>query len=193
MAIVSPYGICLPNTLGVVAHPDACTIEGTHKNFLSKSDSWGDSAATAVAKSSGEIPFLDGLPATKVTVTSAAASGNGYLTDTYTPPDTDVDTFSVFARCPAGVSYTLNMVSFRFSDSATVAAGLKQITITENWQRFEYNFTPLDNTLHVLLFGNLTAFGITGTFGINVGEFIYVGGASLTHTATIRPYQSTGR
>jgi hypothetical protein len=143
-------------------------IEESRENLLARSNQFNTSpwAATAVTVAEVAGGGLDGGAAWRLTPTGADSS----LGQPRTVAVTAAHTFSVWLKSDTGSNVNLSLSVY--DNTAGVNRGVKPITVTTQWQRFEI-------TTATVVAGNSTAFIIGAFASWSTGENVLAFGAQL--------------
>jgi len=91
--------------------------------------------------------------------------------------------FSVYLRSATGSSFSTSIRCWRDSPFQNITNSV--ITVTTEWQRFNFSFTALDSSTHII------AIGASST--LSTGENLYVWGAQLDLGAATEYFPTTTR
>jgi len=118
----------------------------------------------------------------------------GTTAESYTSSTTDF-AFAAQINCLAGQTYnasvwlkvpsgSLNVNLYAYKPSPFVATGTKTVTVTTSWQRFDFDFTGVDNISSMAI-----QFG--GGNSIGNGQTIHVWGGQVTLGSGVKSYMQT--
>ncbi|MBT3793073.1 MAG: hypothetical protein HN658_07380 [Rhodospirillales bacterium] len=92
------------------------------------------------------------------TAEKLVSTGDGNAVIDFTPANTNNHKWSFWLKSATGGNFSITCIVARMGPFGGVVAGLVLYNITTEWQRFEYDYNPLDTTSHRLILGGFNSF-----------------------------------